>query len=126
VDRLAGDIVTEARTAGLEVRAEAERLVVRGPRAQEAFARGLLAAKGAVLALLAAEDAEVAWRVDAMRSQVPRNGPIPFLVAREGGFAIGCCRSCGDPIEPDRRFRCRLCVQAAQLVLQALREGVAE
>src|SRR5687767_10962922 len=65
-----------ARAAGLEVRADGGRLVVRGPTTAEALVRPLVSQPGAVLALLAAEDADVAWRVAAMRPQVPRRGAI--------------------------------------------------
>ena len=59
--------LAEARAAGLEVRAEPGRLVVRGPRSRAALAHRLLARKDEVLALLAAEDAAVAWRAAVMR-----------------------------------------------------------
>ena len=87
VERVAG-VLAEARAVGLEVRAEADRLVVRGPRLHEAIARQLLEQKPVVLALLAEEEAELGWRVAAMRPQVPLRGPIPVLVAREV-----CCHS---------------------------------
>ena len=77
-------VLTEARAVGLEVRAEPGRLVVRGPRSLETVAQRLLERKREVSALLAAEDADVAWRIDAMRPQVPQRGAIPVLVAREG------------------------------------------
>ncbi len=82
-------VLTEARAVGLEVRAEPGRLVVRGPRSQETVAQRLLERKSEVSALLAAEDAEVAWRIDAMRPQVPRRGAIPVLVARERRLGAG-------------------------------------
>jgi hypothetical protein len=120
------DVLTEARAAGLQVLATDERLVVRGPRVQEALARQLLEAKPAVLALLAAEEAEVAWRIAAMRPQVPRCGPIPFLVAREVEVDPGRCLSCGDALRSDQRVRCGYCVRAAQAVLGWMREGFGE
>jgi hypothetical protein len=58
-----GSVVTvlmEARAVGLEVRAEPGRLVVRGPRSLEKVAHRLLERKADVVAVLAAEDAEVA------------------------------------------------------------------
>lgn len=116
--------LAEARAAGLEVRTAEERLVVRGPRAQEALARQLLEAKPAVLAILAAEEAEVAWRIAMMRPQLPRSGPIPFLVARQVEAAAGQCLSCGEALGPEQRARCALCVRAAQMVLGWMREGL--
>jgi len=123
VERVAG-VLAEARTAGLEVRAEADRLVVRGPRQHEEIAHQLLAQKPVVLALLAEEEVGLGWRVQAMRPQVPRRGPIPVLVAREVSVVPGYCQSCGEPLAPGRTVRCALCVRAAQVVLGWVREGV--
>jgi hypothetical protein len=61
---------------------------------------------------------EIAWRLDAMRGQVPSSGLIPFLVARNIQHAQGTCQSCGDPIGVDQLYRCRPCVEAAILALQ--------
>ena len=116
-------VLAEARAAGLAVRADDGRLVVRGPRRAEPIAQRLLARTGEVLALLAAEDAEVAWRVAAMRPQVPPRGPIPVLVARDVVPAPGCCPSCGDPRGEGRSLRCASCARAAWSVLHEVREG---
>ena len=116
--------VAEARAAGLEIRAEAERLVVRGPRVHERIAHHLLEQKSAVLALLAQQDAEVAWRVATMRPQVTARGPIPILMARDTPPKAGCCISCGEPLADNNRYRCSPCAQAAWLVLSEVREGV--
>jgi hypothetical protein len=123
VERIA-TALAEARAVGLEVRAEVDRLVVRGPRLHEAIARQLLAQKPMVLTLLAEEEAELGWRVEAMRPQVPERGPIPVLVAREVAVIAGHCLSCGEPLAPGRTVRCVLCVRAAQVVLGWIREGV--
>ncbi len=100
-------VITEARAAGLDVRADADRLVIRGPRTQEHLARQLLDQKSQVLAVLEAEDAEVAWRIAAIRPQVRPRGPIPVLTARPVTHFPRCCTSCGDPIDPPRRYRCK-------------------
>ncbi len=118
-------VLAEARTIGLEVRVEADRLVVRGPRQHEAIARQLLAHKPAVIALLAEEEAEIEWRVAAMRPQMPARGPVPFLVARQSEVAAGSCPSCGDSLPPGRTYRCPPCAKASRLVVYAEREGVA-
>jgi hypothetical protein len=117
-------VLTEARAAGLEIRAEPGRLVVRGPRTLETVAQRLLKHKAEVLALLAAEDADVAWRVAAMRPQVPQRGPIPVVIAREGEPSSGCCVSCGEHLPAGVTFRCSACAQAAWLVLHEIREDV--
>ena len=49
--------LAEVRAAGLEVRADGDRLVVRGPRSAEVLAKRLLGCKPEVLAVLEAEDA---------------------------------------------------------------------
>ena len=118
--------LAEARAVGLEIRAEAGRLVVRGPRLHEAIARQLLEQKPAVLQLLAEEEVALGWRIAAMRQQVPVRGPIPVLLAREATVIDGQCLSCGEPLAPGRTVRCALCVRAAQVVLGWVREGVGE
>jgi hypothetical protein len=123
VERVA-TVLAEARAVGLEVRAETDRLVVRGPRLHEAIARDLLEQKPAVLELLAEEEIALAWRVEAMRAQVPQRGPIPVLVAREVAVIAGHCLSCGEPLASGRSVRCAHCVRAAQRVLSWVREGV--
>lgn len=70
------------------------------------------------------EETEVAWRADVMRPQVPPRGGIPFLVARRLPVQPGCCHSCGDPKPPGHFVRCGLCIRAATLVLDEVREGV--
>ena len=60
---------------------------------------------------------ELAWRVDAMRPQMTVTGAIPYLRARPDElFSHDVCVSCGDPL-PDIRPRCRLCSDAANIVL---------
>ena len=113
-----------ARAAGLEVRAEPGRLVVRGPRSRADLAERLLEQAAEVLALLAAEDAEVAWRVAAMRPQVPKRGPIPVLTVRDVPPEWGRCVSCGGRLGEGRTARCEPCARAAWLVLHQAREGV--
>src|SRR5688572_1000777 len=94
-------LLAEARAAGLEVRADGDRLVVRGPRTQEGLARALLAHKPDVLTALQA----VAERAAVMRMQLPRSGPVPFLTYRPAALATdtpGRCLSCGDGLTPDQ------------------------
>jgi hypothetical protein len=64
------------------------------------------------------ETTELAWRVEAMRPQVPAEGrPIPPLVARPDHlFDHDLCVSCGEPLWDVRPY-CRLCLQAAKVVL---------
>lgn len=148
------DVVTllrEAEIAGLQVRTDGDKLIVRGPRSLESLARKLLERKADVLPLLTRKEAtygpdvaadvavpcpgaqpvaeparpvdpEVGWRAEAMRPQVPRRGPIPFLVARpEVVPQPDCCLSCGDPLPEGRRYRCGPCQRAAEVVLNEVR-----
>lgn len=65
-------------------------------------------------------DEDVAWRVQAMLPQIPVNGPIPLLVAREAiEPQAGCCLSCDEPLESDDRYRCAPCGRAANLACAA-------
>jgi hypothetical protein len=113
-------LLRQARLAGLQVRGDGDRLVVHGPRRLEPVARTLLAEKPGILRALA-EEHEIAWRVDAMRSRVPATGAIPLLLALPGvRFQLGTCCSCGEQLAPDDRYRCGPCADAAVAVLRAL------
>jgi hypothetical protein len=113
-------LLRQARFAGLLVTANGGPLVVEGPRRLEPIARMVLADKPQVMRALADEQ-EIAWRIDAMRPQVPAKGAIPLLLARPGvRFALGSCCSCGDPLGLDDRYRCRPCVMAAVAVLETV------
>jgi hypothetical protein len=116
--------LTEARAAGLEVRTEPGRLIVRGARALQPLAERLLERTGEVLVLLAAEDADIAWRVTAMRPQVPKRGAVPVLVARRGALKPGCCVSCGEALGEGMKFRCSPCARATWVVLHEMREDL--
>jgi hypothetical protein len=111
-------LLRDARRAGLIVSAQGEQLVIRGPRSLEALAQSLLAAKPAVLLALT-EEQEIAWRVEAMRPQVPATGAIPLLLARPGRrFERGTCCSCGDHLAAVDRYRCSPCASAVVAVLE--------
>lgn len=117
-------VLAEARAVGLEVRVEAGRLVIRGPRSREDQAQRLLAQKHEVLAALTAEDEAVAWRLAVLRPCVPRRGPIPFLAVRDAPPEAGRCLACGDPLGEGRTTRCAPCAEAAWLALHEVREGL--
>lgn len=125
-----GEMLTAARAAGLTLETETDadgvtHLVVLGPETAEALALALLAHKAEVLAWLAAEDAGVAWRADAMRAQVPAHGPIGFLHARDlptGDVPPGACPSCGEEMEAGQLYACRSCVAAKRIVLTERRD----
>jgi hypothetical protein len=52
-------LLEQAQAVGLEVRADGDRLVVRGPQSAEALARQLLAHKGTLMRLISAPLADV-------------------------------------------------------------------
>src|SRR6266536_2515893 len=89
------ELLAELSRRGVELAVEGERLRF---RPQEAITLELRAAlvehKSVLLRLLENEAHEVRWRMDAMRSQVPRTGAIPTLLARpEAKFSPrGTCR----------------------------------
>lgn len=112
-----------ARAAGLRVRAVGTALEVRGPRGAAAEAEALLAAKGAVLLALDAEDPAVAWRAAAMTDQILAAGPVPFLVARDAPLGPWACPSCGEPLRDGESYRCVLCGRAARLALARAQKG---
>ena len=64
-------LLADARAAGLEVRAESERLIVRGPSSAEVLARRLLDNKPTVLAELEAEQARAT--VEAIAAECTRH-----------------------------------------------------
>lgn len=122
MDRLT--LLQEAREAGLRVAVQGDQLVVQGPRRLESIARRILAQKAEVVQALTLEQ-EVAWRTDAMHSQMTAAGPTPLLLARrEVARPPGSCCSCGDALEPDQRYRCRPCVAAAATILMPGQESV--
>lgn len=111
--------IAEARRAGLDIRAEADHLIIRGPRSLDALARRLLAEKPRVLELLASEELEIAGRIEAMRRKTSIRGPVPLLTARDAPPQPGACLSCGATLDPNDGFRCDLCVRAARIVLNS-------
>ena len=75
-----------------------------------------------VLEALPAEavGAELIWRVEALRPQVPAQGTIYLHPIRPQAVDVappGTCFLCGDPLPAPGRFRCDPCAIAAQLVL---------
>lgn len=122
MERVAG-VLREAQAAGLVIQAEGDRLIVRGPRRLHAVAQEVLRHKPEVLALLATERDEIAWRAARMQGQIRPEKPIPVLVARVSHAGPGQCLSCGEELVPGERIRCQRCVRAAQQVLGWDTEG---
>lgn len=116
------DVLAELSRRGVEVATDGERLRF---RPQDAVTTDLRAAlvehKADLIRLL---DPDVTWRAEAMRSQVPRTGTIPILLARPEAKTAprGACVSCSDPLAEGRLSRCAPCVSAVERVLDEIRE----
>ena len=121
----ASELLAELKRRGVELAVAGAQLRYRPKDAVTPELRAaMVGCKADLLRLLADDDHQVRWRADAMRPQVPPTGPIPFLVVCSAPPAAGSCLSCGDPLEPGRGCRCEPCVEAVQLVLNEVREGV--
>jgi hypothetical protein len=123
----ANDLLAELRAAGVELKADGDRILVRPAGALTPELRASIQRlKPVVLALLAGHDAEVAWRVEAMRPRVPATGPIPPMYARRlRSVEDGACLSCGEPLTPGNKYHCEPCVHAAWQVLREARRNYA-
>ena len=120
----ARDLLVELERRGVELAADGERLRYRPRDAVPPELRvAIVTHKQELLALLADEEAEVGWRAEAMRFQVPPTGPIPVLAARPVGPLTddGRCQSCGDLLPPEGRYRCEPCIKAAWRALREVR-----
>ncbi len=110
------------RDRGVTLRVVGDRLAYRPKTAVPPALREEMATwKQALIDLLTvAEEAEIEWRVGAMRREAPEPGPMLFLTARDVPRGMGGCLSCGDPLPPARGemfvVRCLPCACAAQIV----------
>ena len=114
---------------GIALRAEGDAL---GFHPRDALTPALLDElrrhKHDLLALLAADEGAVRWRVAAMRARHP--GPwhaVPFLTVCDVPRDRSGCRSCGEPMQPIAEglaVRCAHCAHAARLVLAGNRIAV--
>jgi hypothetical protein len=117
------ELLTELERRGVQMLVDGERLRYRPKGAVSDGLRAAIAEhQHALVARLTEDGAEVRWRADAMRAQLPPTGPIPVLAARPiTAWAPGGCSSCGDPLGPEERYRCGPCIRAALRVLRELR-----
>lgn len=114
------ELFTELISRGVDLEVEGERLKVDAPKGAVTLElrEALTTHKSEVLALLRAYDDEVRWRVKAMLPQIPDWGAIPFLVARKmERIGLGCCPSCGDPLNGTTGYICGPCCQAKHRAL---------
>jgi hypothetical protein len=127
VDATARAVLDEARRRGISLTVDRDGILAnyRQGTPTEDLKELVPLFRQELIALLSAEDEEVAWRVLVMRGQLPDRGPIPFLLAKpevRANDAPGCCLSCGEPLTAERRFRCLFCTAAVQRLLEELEE----
>ena len=128
---IAADLsLASLRGLGVQVAVDGDDLRLGGASAvlTDALIDQVRAAKATLRAELQAEEVAqdnlfLAWRAEAMRTQIDSGPRIPFLVARRNFLnAPDCCVSCGDPRGPSRRYRCGPCVRAAEVVVNEVWE----
>src|SRR5947207_2833327 len=102
------EILAELTRRGVEMAVEGDRLRFRPHSAVTSDLRAALVEhKADLIRLLGTNEVEIAWRVEAMRGQVPRTGTIPILLASPEAKTAprGTCLSCGDLLAEGRRIR---------------------
>jgi hypothetical protein len=78
------ELLVAARDAGLDVRANGHRLIIRGPKSADALARQLLSRKAEVMAALAAGTVAVAPVGAAVTAPVPPPGATIYTQDEHG------------------------------------------
>ena len=117
------ELLAELERLKVELVADGDRLRYRPrQRVTPALRKALVARKRELLSVVAGRDADVRWRLEAMRPGVPPTGPIPTLYARRlGRVPDDCCLSCGEGLTPGNKYRCEPCVRAAWHILREVR-----
>ena len=119
----AAALLARLRALGVALATDGDHLTIDAPAGvlTPALLAELRGRKWTLLALLAAAEPAVAWRVAAMVASLPPAGPVPFLVARATPRHAGGCCSCGEPVLACPRgvaARCLPCRHAAHLVTE--------
>jgi hypothetical protein len=127
-------LVAEARKAGLRLRVDGGRLIIRGPRSQEALAKRLLCHKAELMSLLAAEarkpddwDEESKELIRFFQDSRPRLPTAPYRLTR--WLFVESPPGWYTSLELDISFGphgCRARMGALQEDLRLLREHVAK
>jgi hypothetical protein len=133
-------LIAEAHAAGLRLEVTGDKLIARGPKAAEPIVNRLREAKAEVIRALTGPSPEVETRLTAFREQYEAwrsaaRAVTPDQVGLPGGphralptFVMpglesvqpGACLSCGEPLPPDRTFRCTPCLDAIHLALEEI------
>ena len=117
----AADLIAELRLRGVAVQATGDRLKVDAPKGTitPELHEALKDHKLEIIALLMTGDTEIAWRAAVMASQIPAEGYVPLLVAREAVEPEpGHCISCGNRLNADERYICSLCGRAKNVAIE--------
>lgn len=131
----ATELLEQLAREGVRVTAEGEQLIVEAPESwsNDPLLHELMALKPKVLKLLQLptkpenapdEEAEILWRVEAMKKQLANHTGkyFPTLTAGENLTGrLGYCFSCGEELQPEEgSYTCRLCRNASYAVLGLL------
>ncbi len=112
------EILLTAASRGADFRLQPDHILMRPLAVLTTAERAVLTAAKADEPLIARQ---LAWRVQAMRRQVPCSPtPIPALLARHSERPLpGMCLSCMEPVPESSGGRCPLCALAAWIALAA-------
>jgi len=118
----AAALLARLHSHGITLRVEGDALRYHPPAAlTSALLAELQRHKQDLLALLAAGDMAVIWRVAAIRQRHPPPWrAIPFLTVCDVPRGHAGCQSCGEPISPTEEgitVRCVPCAHAARLAI---------
>lgn len=122
----AATLLARLHAHGIELRGEGDTLRYRPAGAlTPALLAAMQGCKYGLLALLAADDPAVTWRVAMMnqRHALIPGKVLPFLTVRDVPRGKRGCRSCGEPcarLAEGLAVRCELCALAAQLLADDL------
>jgi TubC N-terminal docking domain len=121
------ELLDEVRARGVELQADGERILFRPAQAvPPELVERMRGHKQELLAQLAAEAAEIAWRVEVLRPHVAPRGPVWLPPVRPDApylrDAPGRCCSCGEPRPASLRFICAACAASHRTVLLEVRE----
>ncbi len=114
------DLLVHLRECGVQLHVNGYNLKVSAPKGvlTSELRDTLIQSKAEIIAFLKTHNSEIAWRVQAMLPQIPNEGQIPLLVAREAVEpGPDECLSCGDPIHISK-FLCQNCERAENLAIE--------
>lgn len=117
----AAQLLDELRVRGVVLEAVGDRLRVEAPKGTitPELHEALKDHKVEIIALLMTGDTEIAWRAAVMVSQIPTEGYVPLLVAREAVEPQpGQCISCGNRLNAGDSSICVICGRAKNVAIE--------